>query len=80
MLVLSRKLGEQIVLPHCQVTLTVLGVSGNRVRIGVAAPAEMAVHRREIWDRIIGSAAVPAAKDALPGRESTPRQVGRLAG
>ena len=69
MLVLSRKLGEQIVLPHCEVTLTVLGVSGNRVRIGVAAPAGIAVHRREIWDKILGSAAEPAAEPALQACE-----------
>ncbi len=56
MLVLSRKLGEQIVLPHCEVTVTVLGVSRNRVRLGVAAPSGTAVHRREIWSRIVGSA------------------------
>ncbi|HPM85027.1 MAG TPA: carbon storage regulator [Candidatus Anammoximicrobium sp.] len=55
MLVLSRKSGEQIVLPQCEVTLTVLGVSGSRVRIGIAAPDGTAVHRREIWDKIVAS-------------------------
>lgn len=69
MLVLSRKLGEQIVLPHCEVTLTVLGVSGNRVRIGVAAPANIAVHRRETWDKFLGSATEPAADPALQACE-----------
>jgi len=54
MLVLTRKLGEQIVLPDSGVLVTVLGISENRVRLGVAAPAEQRVHRREIWERIRG--------------------------
>jgi carbon storage regulator len=68
MLVLSRKPGEQIVLPHCEVTVTVLGVSGNRVRIGVAAPASTAVHRGEIWDKILApeSAASHSLGDCEP--------------
>ena len=52
MLVLSRKTGEQIVLPESDVTVTVLGVYGKKVRLGIAAPSEISVHRSEIWDRI----------------------------
>lgn len=70
MLVLSRKLGEQIVLPHFEVTLTVLGVSGNRVRLGIAAPAGVAVHRREIWDKMLGTAPEPAADPTWQACES----------
>ncbi len=51
MLVLTRKLGEQIVLPDSDVMVTVLGISGNRVRLGIAAPVEQRVQRREIWER-----------------------------
>ena len=51
MLVLSRKVGEKIVIPDCGVTLTVLGVRGNRVRLGIAAPADTVVHREEVWRR-----------------------------
>jgi carbon storage regulator len=54
MLVLSRKLGETVVVPALDVQLTVLSVDGNRVRLGVVAPAGVAVHRQEVWDRIIG--------------------------
>ncbi len=54
MLVLSRKPGEQIVLPDSEIVVTVLGISGNRVRLGIIAPAEQRVQRRETWDRSQG--------------------------
>lgn len=60
MLVLSRKVGERIVLPGCGVTLTVLQVNGNAVRLGVAAPADVAVHREEVWQRVRAATARPA--------------------
>ena len=52
MLVLTRKIGEQIVLPKCNVTIEVLRVSRQRVRLGVTAPPETPVHRKETWERI----------------------------
>ena len=52
MLVLSRRLGESIVLPDCQATVNVIGVSGNRVRMGITAPGDVAVHRSEVWARV----------------------------
>jgi carbon storage regulator len=52
MLVLSRKPGEQIVLPDSDVTVTVLRISGKKVRLGIVAPSGISVHRSEIWDRI----------------------------
>jgi carbon storage regulator len=52
MLVLTRKCGEQIVLPRQQVVLTVLQVRGDRVRIGIQAPSHIRIHRQEIWQRI----------------------------
>lgn len=52
MLVLSRKSGQTIVLPELGVALTVLDLRGDRVRIGVSAPAEVKVHRQEVWLRI----------------------------
>ena len=51
MLVLSRKVGEQIRVPECKLVLTVLKISGGRVRIGFAAPTEISVVREELWRR-----------------------------
>jgi len=52
MLVLSRKVGERIVVPDFNVVLTVVSVNGNKVRLGVSAPADVAVYREEIWRQI----------------------------
>ncbi len=52
MLVLTRKVGERLVI-NGNVTVTVLGLRGNQVRIGVAAPLEVPVHREEIYQRIL---------------------------
>ena len=51
MLVLSRKIGEKIVVPACGLTVTVVGVKGNRVRLGFAAPEDIRVDREEVWLR-----------------------------
>ena len=51
MLVLSRKRGEQIVVPGCALTFTVLSIKGNQVRVGISAPPELDVYREEIWRR-----------------------------
>jgi carbon storage regulator len=51
MLVLSRKIGERIVLPGCGVTVTVLESRGGQVRLGIAAPAGVAVDRKEVRHR-----------------------------
>jgi carbon storage regulator len=48
MLVLSRKEGEQIVMPGCNVTVTVLHIEGKRVRLGVSAPTNLAIRRAEL--------------------------------
>ena len=47
MLVLSRKIGERIVLPGCGVTVTVLASRGGQVRLGISAPAGVPVQREE---------------------------------
>jgi carbon storage regulator CsrA len=49
MLVLSRKLGERIVVPQCRLTITVSAIQGNTVRLAISAPAEIEVYREEIW-------------------------------
>ena len=53
MLILTRRVGETVVIGN-DVTVTVLGVKGNQVRLGVNAPREVAVHREEIYERIQG--------------------------
>jgi len=51
MLILTRRVGETLMVGD-DVTVTVLGVKGNQVRIGVNAPKDVSVHREEIYQRI----------------------------
>ena len=51
MLILTRRVGETLNIGD-EVTVTVLGVKGNQVRIGVNAPKDVAVHREEVYERI----------------------------
>lgn len=51
MLILTRRVGEKLVIGE-NVTVTVLGVKGNQIRIGIDAPSEVQVHREEIFRRI----------------------------
>ena len=51
MLILTRKTGEVLTIGD-NVTVTVLGVKGNQVRIGINAPKDVAVHREEVFEKI----------------------------
>ncbi len=68
MLVLSRKIGETIVVPDCDLTITVVQVRGRRVRLGLCAPEEVAIQREEISQR---GAAGGTAADSHHPRDTT---------
>ena len=58
MLILTRRVGETLMIGD-SVTVTILGVKGNQVRVGITAPKDVAVHREEIFQRI--------GKESAPG-------------
>ena len=60
MLVLSRRLDETLIIGD-DIKITVLGISGNQVRLGIAAPKEVSVHREEVYLRIKQEAATQTA-------------------
>ena len=60
MLILTRRVGETLMIGD-SVTVTILGVKGNQVRVGITAPKDVAVHREEIFQRIGREAAASAA-------------------
>ena len=61
MLILTRRVGESLMVGD-EITVTVLGVKGNQVRIGVNAPKHVAVHREEIYNRIQEDPAADASE------------------
>jgi carbon storage regulator len=63
MLILTRRVGETVMIGD-DVTITVLGVKGNQVRVGINAPKNVAVHREEIYERI--------KREQQPGRDESP--------
>jgi carbon storage regulator len=75
MLILTRRVGETVMIGE-DVTVTVLGVKGNQVRIGVNAPREVAVHREEIFERIKRE----EAGEAEPGSHADDEEIHNVYG
>jgi len=63
MLVLSRKKNESIVINN-DITVTVVEIRGDKVRLGIVAPKEVPVHRQEVFEAIHGKQGVPAVEPA----------------
>jgi carbon storage regulator len=61
MLVLSRRLGERILIPHCDLAVTVVAVDGNTVKLGITAPTEVGVYREELWRKVCADKVMPEA-------------------
>ncbi len=65
MLVLSRRLDQSIVIGDGKITITVVDIRGDKVRLGIVAPKEIPVHRQEIYDLIHGHGSPFTPPDSL---------------
>lgn len=72
MLVLSRKKNESIVINN-DITITIVEIRGDKVRLGIVAPKDVSVHRQEVWEAIHGAnAPQPGANTATPSNTTPP--------
>jgi len=55
MLILTRRIGESLIIGNQEITITILGQKGNQIRIGIEAPKNVSVHREEVFRRIQGA-------------------------
>jgi carbon storage regulator len=59
MLVLSRKLGERVLVPQCDLAVTIVSIEGNTVRLGITAPTDVGVYREELWRKVCQEGVLP---------------------
>jgi carbon storage regulator len=78
MLVLSRKKNESIVINN-DITVTVVEIRGDKVRLGIVAPKEVPVHRQEVWEAIHNKEEPPATPATVVVNNETPGPTGHTA-
>ncbi|MDD9806220.1 MAG: carbon storage regulator CsrA [Gammaproteobacteria bacterium] len=74
MLILTRRVGEALMIGD-DVTITILGVRGGQIRVGVSAPKETPVHREEVYEKMRkeGAAPVPQASIGAASEDTAPQ-------
>jgi carbon storage regulator len=70
MLVLSRKLGERILVPHTDLTVTVIAIDGNTVKLGINAPPDVGIYREELWRKVCAENVAPRDLSGAPAMKS----------